>query len=206
MNEIKEINGIKFNVTIEGTGKCIVLLHGGNVTSEIWEEQIKDFSKHHRVITYDQRGYGSSDIPQKNFSYYEDLKAILDVFGVTKAIILGCSFGGSVAIDFTLKYPQYVEKLILVTTGVNGFHYPLRLILKSIRNYITIKRSGIEKASGKFMDDKYWNYFVPKEADKREVFRKIFISNERFYSRKQSFVKVLEPIAIKRLDEIKQST
>ncbi len=43
---------------------------------------------------------------------------------IKKAILVGCSFGASVALDFTLQYPGYVNKLILVTPAVNGFNIP----------------------------------------------------------------------------------
>src|SRR5690606_5590641 len=82
------------------------------------------FAKHYRTVRYDLRGYGQSNPVAGRFAHYEDLRALLDHLGIERAYLIGVSFGGMIAIDFTLTYPQRVAGLILVGTGVDGYYNP----------------------------------------------------------------------------------
>jgi pimeloyl-ACP methyl ester carboxylesterase len=94
------------------------------MNSTMWDDQFETFAQHYRVIRYDLRGFGQSDLPgTEPFSMRGDLRALLEFLGVKKANVLGISMAGSIAIDFTLDYPDMVSALILVAPGVNGFDY-----------------------------------------------------------------------------------
>lgn len=99
-------------------GKTIILLHGKNFDGSYWNQTADVLSKKgYRVIIPDQLGFGKSDKPQ-NFQYsFQNMaantKSILDTLGIHKAIVLGHSMGGMLAIRFCLMYPQVAEKLIL---------------------------------------------------------------------------------------------
>ena len=83
---------------------------------------IAHFSKSYRVIAIDTRGHGQSPRGEKPFAikqFAEDLKVFLDARNIAKAIIFGFSDGGNIALEFALKYPERVEKLIL--NGANLF-------------------------------------------------------------------------------------
>lgn len=100
----------------KGEGYPFILLHGNGESEEYFKHQIDYFSKQYRVIAIDTRGHGESKRGSKPFTleqFAEDLKDFLDGLKITKAIILGFSDGGNIALLFTLKYPKYVEKLIL---------------------------------------------------------------------------------------------
>lgn len=103
----------------------------------------------------DQRGYGMSDEPTGPFSYYEDIRAVLDYCGVFSAHIVASSFGGAAAIDFTLQYPDRVNKLILVGPSVHGASYPFRLTWEGLMDYLRVRRLGIEAAGEIFMNKKF---------------------------------------------------
>jgi len=163
------------------------------------------FSKKYKTITFDFCGYGKSELPRGLYSDYEDLKNILDKKNIDKAVIAGCSYGGSVALDFALKYPEYVNKLILITPAINGYKYPPGLTFESIKNFRNVHKIGIERAVELFMNNKYWDYFVPKENNFREIFRNIFIENKSFYNGNYAKKQILKPAAIKRLSEIKNN-
>lgn len=100
----------------KGEGYPFILLHGNGESKEYFKHQIEYFSKQYRVIAIDTRGHGKSKRGSKPFTldqFAEDLKCFLDQLKISKAIILGFSDGGNIALLFALKYPQYVEKLIL---------------------------------------------------------------------------------------------
>jgi pimeloyl-ACP methyl ester carboxylesterase len=202
MEEIIDINGKNLFIKTMGNGKPLFFLHSSLLTSEMWNTQIEYFSKKYLTIAYDFCGHGKSKLPKGSYSDYEDLKVIIDKKNLPTIILIGCSYGGSVAIDFTLKYPEYVSKLILISPAINGYNYPLRLTLESIRNFRNVQKYGLEKSAELFIHNKYWSYFVPEENDLKEIFKKIFIGNGSFYNGKYSQKYILKPFAIKRLSEI----
>jgi pimeloyl-ACP methyl ester carboxylesterase len=202
MEENIDINGKNLFIKTIGSGIPLFLLHSSLLTSEMWNTQIEYFSKKFFTIAYDFCGHGKSELPKESYSDYDDLKEVIDKKNLSKIILIGCSYGGSVAIDFTLKYPEYVSKLILISPAINGYNYPLRLTLESIRNFKNVQKYGIEKTAELFMENKYWSYFVPKDNGTKEIFKKIFIGNGNFYNGKYNQKYILKPYAKKRLSEI----
>lgn len=113
---------IQLNFIEQGQGRPMVLLHGNGEDSSYFVHQIAHFSKSYRVIAIDTRGHGQSPRGERPFAikqFAEDLKDFLDTRNIAKAIILGFSDGGNIALEFVLKYPERVEKLIL--NGANLF-------------------------------------------------------------------------------------
>jgi 3-oxoadipate enol-lactonase len=89
------------------------------------------FARHFETLGYDQRGLGQTsrpDIPYTMADYAEDANTLLDAVGWEGCKVLGISFGGMVAQEFALRYPQRVERLVLACTssgGQGGASYPL---------------------------------------------------------------------------------
>ena len=118
-----DVDGGKLYYEKAGKGDNIVLLHDGMVNCYIWDEQFPLLAKKYNVIRYDRRGYGKSSDPQTRYSHIDDLNQIFTKLKIEKAIIFGMSSGGRLAIDFTLKYPEKVNGLVLVGAVVAGFGY-----------------------------------------------------------------------------------
>lgn len=118
-----EVNGTRLYYEVAGEGYPLVLMHGGIMDNTMWDDQFETFAQHYRVIRFDLRGFGQSDLPvgAKPYSTRGDLRALLAFLGIEKANVLGISMAGSIAIDFTLDYPAMVNALILVAPGVNGY-------------------------------------------------------------------------------------
>ena len=113
---------VKLHYIEKGQGKPLVLLHGNGENSDYFEHQIAYFSTDYRVIAVDTRGHGQSPRGEKSFTikqFAEDLNGFLDEMSLPKAIILGFSDGGNIALEFALKHPERVEKLVL--NGANLF-------------------------------------------------------------------------------------
>ena len=117
------VQGTSLYYEAAGTGSPIVLLHPGQGGCVLWERQFLPFAQEHQVIRYDARGFGRSDRPDALFSPYEDLRAVLDGVGVTRAALVGLSLGGLAAIDFAIAYPERVTALVLVNAGLSGYQY-----------------------------------------------------------------------------------
>lgn len=107
-----------------GKGQPMILLHGNGEDGTYFEEQIHYFSKRYRVIALDTRGHGKSPRGTMSFTlgqFAEDLKDFLDGKKLKKVILLGFSDGGNIAITFALRYPQYVDRMILNGANLNPF-------------------------------------------------------------------------------------
>jgi len=121
-----EIHGTQLYYETLGEGNPLVLIHGGYMDRRMWDDQFHAFAKHYRVIRYDVRGFGKSELAPVPYADRQDLFDLLNYLGVEKTYLLGLSLGGIIAIDFTLEHPTMVDALILVGSPVPGF--PIELL------------------------------------------------------------------------------
>jgi pimeloyl-ACP methyl ester carboxylesterase len=138
-----EVNGTRLWYETAGKGSTVVLVHGGLVDSRLWDDQVKEVSKRHRVVRYDLRGYGKSAAPTADFSPVEDLRALLAFLKIERATVVGLSLGGIIAADFALEHPRMTEGLVLVGAGLRGDKQPPDP--KSMEAYRASVREGAEK-------------------------------------------------------------
>lgn len=113
---------ISLHFVEQGGGKPLILLHGNGEDGSYFKHQINCFSADYRVIAIDTRGHGQSPRGEKPFTivqFAEDLHDFMDEKGIAKAILLGFSDGGNIALAFALKYPERVERMIV--DGANLF-------------------------------------------------------------------------------------
>lgn len=107
---------IQLHYVEKGEGFPLILLHGNGEDHTYFEHQITYFSKKYRVIAIDSRGHGRSprgDAPFSIWQFAEDLHDFMDEKGIKKAHILGFSDGGNIGLCYALRYPEYIEKLIV---------------------------------------------------------------------------------------------
>lgn len=86
----------------------------------MWRDVAREWATDHRVICYDWRGYGGSGAAGGASSHPEDLLALLDALRVSQASLVGCSMGGSYALEVALAAPERVRALALVCSGLSG--------------------------------------------------------------------------------------
>ena len=116
-----KVDGGRLYYETSGNGPAIVLIHAGFLDSRMWDPQIPIFSKTHRVIRYDVRGFGKSHIARNTYSDYKDLRALLSHLRVKTASLVGVSNGGRIAADFAVEYPSMLDHLVLVSPGISGY-------------------------------------------------------------------------------------
>jgi len=116
-----EVDGGRLYYEASGKGPALVLIHAGFLDSRMWDMQFQLFSENYRVIRYDVRGFGKSDVARTKFSDYKDLRGILDHLGAKIASLVGVSNGGRIASDFAVEYPSMVDHLVLVSPGMSGY-------------------------------------------------------------------------------------
>ena len=181
--------------TEQGQGTPFVLLHGNGESSDYFSHQIEHFSKTYRVIAVDTRGHGKSprgDAPFTLAQFVEDLKQLLDYLELKKIILLGFSDGGNIAMMFTLKYPQYVKKLIL-----NGANLTAKGVKSSVQIPIIFgywitslfslfsKNAKASQEMLRLMIKEHHTKLIAKSIPKSEL---ILIEGDHFIANKESAV------------------
>jgi len=115
-----EVDGLRIHCLLAGeSGPALVLLHGGGTDSATlsWGEVLGPLSAHYRVFAPDWPGFGHSDKPAISYMtdyYVHYLQHLLSVLNLTRAVLIGLSMGGGIALNLALNDPIRVEKLVLV--------------------------------------------------------------------------------------------
>ena len=107
------------NYRVEGKGESIVFIHGLSDNLNYWEVLSVRFKKDYKVVRFDLRGHGDSKLGDEDISidlFSEDLYNLLGDLNIKKAHLVGFSLGGCVALDFTIKYPDMVSSLVLMSS------------------------------------------------------------------------------------------
>ena len=138
-----------------GHGAPVIFLHAGVCDHRMWQFQIDDLSADIRAIAYDRRGFGQSFSKDVEFDDVDDLLVVMDTLKLEKAILVGCSMGGGVALEFALRFPDRVAGLFLVASSMRGAPVPAATAQEDA---IEAEYERIEAAA----DDKALNQF---EAD-----------------------------------------
>ena len=109
-----------------GAGTDLIMLHAGVADHRQWTATFEHFADSYRVLRYDMRGYGRSEPVAGGFRAMDDLEAVIGALGVrSPAIMMGCSMGGTLAMDFTITHPEAVSALIMVCSGPSGLRLDL---------------------------------------------------------------------------------
>ena len=138
-----------------GSGPAVVLLHDGLLHSNTWDQAWPALCKKYHAIRYDRRGYGHSNQPETRFAPAEDLFALLNHLDVHRAIVVGNSSGGALAIDFALAHPQMVEGLFLVGPVVGGMDTTDHFNERGAKNGAPIAKGDLKAAAENWSKDQY---------------------------------------------------
>lgn len=114
------IHGAPLYVEACGDGAPVLLIHAGVADRRMWDAQWQTLRDSCRLIRFDMRGWGRSTPIDGPFTHHDDVSGVLDYFGIESAHIVGVSFGGRVALDFALAYPERVRSLVLGAPSVGG--------------------------------------------------------------------------------------
>ena len=116
-----QVDNARLYYETAGQGVPVVMIHAGVADSRQWNNEFAFFAPKYRVVRYDMRGYGKSEPADGEFSHMGDLVAVLNALEVHEpVVIMGCSMGGGLAMDFALTHPSRVKALIMVGSGPSG--------------------------------------------------------------------------------------
>ena len=111
------------NYKIDGAGEAIVFIHGLSDSLLYWEFLANNLKKDYKVLRIDLRGHGETERGNNEITIdllCEDLRNLLDELHIENINLVGFSLGSAVALDFTIRYPQMVSSLVLMS----GFYKP----------------------------------------------------------------------------------
>ena len=119
--EYAEVNGVNLYYEAHGTGRPMILLHGGLGSGEMFGPILPALGEHHRAFVVDLQGHGRTadiDRPIDARLMAEDIGAFIDHLGLENPDLVGYSLGGGVAFFTALKYPEKVGKLVIASAHV----------------------------------------------------------------------------------------
>ena len=112
-----EVEGCALAYDDVGAGAAVVLLHAGIADRRMWRHQAAELRGHRRVLAVDLPGYGESTVPTGAYANHDAVAGLLDELDIPQASLVGCSFGGKVAIDTALAHPDRVNALAYSPDG-----------------------------------------------------------------------------------------
>lgn len=152
-----------------GAGKPLIILHGLFGSADNWFSISKELKDNFTLYLIDQRNHGDS--PKSDDWNYdvmvEDLKELMDGEGLDKAFVMGHSMGGKTAMNFALKYPEKVEKLIVADISPRYYAVHHQRILEGL-NSLDLEAIGSRKEA----DDQLAEY-VPNLGERQFLLKSL---------------------------------
>ena len=122
------VNGINLYYETHGSGRPLVLLHGGLGSGEMFGPALERLAEGHRVIAVDLQGHGRTadvDRPLSVVTMGDDIAALIEHLGLGQVDLVGYSLGGGVAFQCAANHPELVRRLVMVSTNIRrGAVYP----------------------------------------------------------------------------------
>ncbi|HEX4409059.1 MAG TPA: alpha/beta hydrolase [Xanthobacteraceae bacterium] len=158
------VNGVRIHYLKAGSGPVIVLLHGWAETSSTWLDIIPKLAQNYTVIAPDLRGYGDSSHVMDNFDQRDvgaDIQELLALEGIKQYVVVGHDLGAHIAFYMATKYPESVQKLVLLDSVVPGIP-PWEALTKDARlwhwNFYSIPDLPEALIEGK--ENLYFSWFL----------------------------------------------
>ncbi len=151
-----DLDGSKIYYEECGTGpEAVLLIHDGIAHSAVWDGVWPAFCKQFHTIRYDRRGYGRSPVTTQPYFETDDLQALLRHSQIKRAMLVGSSHGGALAINFTLEHPALVEQLVLVGAVVDGYGFSDHFLMRTMKNEAPMQKSDVPGLITNWVNDKY---------------------------------------------------
>lgn len=131
---------------VAGDGPGLVLLHEGICDSRMWDQQWDEYTRSHRVLRLDFRGYGRSPIERGTYASARDVLDLMDRHGFERTALIGVSLGGRVALEVALAAPNRVTALVLVGAGLPGHDWSEEMKATWGEEEAALRAGDLEKA------------------------------------------------------------
>jgi pimeloyl-ACP methyl ester carboxylesterase len=114
-----DVNGVRLHYVEQGKGTLILFLHGFPEFWYAWKDLLPEFGQDHHAVALDMRGYNLSSMPEPLDAYQipvvvEDVRALAEILGAKKFVLVGHDWGGVIAWAFAAAHPEMLEKLVII--------------------------------------------------------------------------------------------
>jgi 3-oxoadipate enol-lactonase len=134
---------------------AVILLHDGLLHSITWDGVWAPLCVKYHVVRYDRRGYGRSEPSKVRFVPEDDLYRVLRQVHIDRALIMGNSSGGALALDFALAHPEMVEALFLIGPVVHGMATSEYFIERGNSNSAPLDQGDPKAAAANWSNDRF---------------------------------------------------
>ena len=162
-----DINGLHLYYEIHGSGRPLVLLHGGLMSGETFGPVLPALAGSHQVIVPDLQGHGRTadiDRPIDMSLMADDIAALIDQLGLDRPDIVGYSLGGGVAMHVAFKYPAKIRKLVAVSANIKR---------SAIYPEMLAQQAQVSGAAAEFMKDTPMFQLYQRVAPRPEEFPRL---------------------------------
>jgi 3-oxoadipate enol-lactonase len=152
-------NNISYNDEGPEGAPMIIFIHGFPLNKSIWDKQMNALKDNYRVIAYDIRGHGATEVGAIDFSidlFAIDLLCFMDALKIEKTVLCGLSMGGYIALNAIQNHPGRFTALILSDTNCTADTPEAKE--KRMNTIISIKENGVEKLANDLLP----NLFAPE--------------------------------------------
>lgn len=175
------INGTIYEYEDRGNGEPILFAHGLFLNHTTFNEQINGLEKTFRCLSFDMPGHGGSSY-RKGWtlgSLADDFALFIEENDLKPVTFVGQSFGGTVGMILAAKYPELVERLILVgTTARDEFNARRKKWSEIKHRILTASCSELEEVFKEIQDKTKTDGWLSKNQEKSETERKIMLSHK----------------------------
>lgn len=161
------VGGYSVYYETAGKGEPLLLLHAGLQNSAMWEDQVKDFSKDHLVITIDLPFHGKTTGIDTAILAKDVVKTVLDSLKIQKASVVGLSMGAAITQDFAIHYPQRVNKVVLMSSALYGYEdaHPVDTSTFAWYRKLLAALEGKDTAKAALIFTQTWSEGIDSESD-----------------------------------------
>ena len=147
VGQYAEVNGINLYFETHGTGRPLILLHGGLGSGEMFGPTLPVLADHHEVIAVDLQGHGRTadiDRPIDIRLMADDIAALIDHLGRDRPDVVGYSLGGGVAFFTAVRYPEKVGRLVMASAHIRRDAIPAEMLAQ---------QAQVNAAAAEFLKD-----------------------------------------------------
>jgi len=187
------INNLTVSFIDEGptNSPTIIFIHGFPLNKLMWEKQIEILKENYRVIVYDIRGHGNTDVGNDSFSielFVNDLLSLMDTLKIDKTILCGFSMGGYIALNAIENYPERFNALLLCDTNCAADMSEAKE--KRMKTIEIIKEKGLEQYAEESLKKLFAPISFSKHKEEIAIVREMIMKTS-----KQSLYKTLHALA-----------
>jgi len=173
--------------------KVVVLVHGATIPIWTWDQQVRALTKAgFRVLSYDNFGRGYSDRPAVTYDqklHLRQLKELADKLGLTRPFdLIGISLGGGTAVNYTARYPDRVDKLVLISPLINNYKVPSYFGIPVFGEFLA-RLAGIRVISNRFAN-------LIGNHPESEKYTRLFVEQTTYKGFQQSILSMLRNDAV----------